>query len=164
MIKKNWLLIFVALVLAGVYVVYFTDWFKPKIIHITSTKLRINRINRFRNPRFFANASADSATIPVAFKFERSYKLTELKVVALDEWLTNKNCLPFWHLIADTNSVPSPLIFTYGKDIFGMKSYVPGARAEPLQAGVKYRLFVTDGSAKGEHDFQPVANPASTGP
>jgi hypothetical protein len=161
MIKKNWLLIFVALVLAGVYVVKFTDWFKPKIIHITSTKLRINR---FRNPRFFTKTSADLATIPVAFKFERSYNLTELKVVALDEWLTNKNCLPFWHLIADTNSVPSPLLFTYGQDLSGMKSYVPGARAEPLQPGVKYRLFVTAGSAKGEHDFQPVANPASASP
>ena len=41
-----------------------------------------------------------------------------------------------------------------------MKPEVPGARAQPLQPGVKYRLFVTDGSAKGQHDFQPVAKPA----
>jgi hypothetical protein len=86
-------------VLAGVYVVYFTDWFKPKIIHITSINARTSRIIRVR-------ANAGFGQFPVIFKLGRPYKLTELKVVALDEWQTNKNCLPLWHLIAGTNSVP----------------------------------------------------------
>ena len=34
--KKNYILIAIALVLAGVYVVYFTDWFQPKIIQIAT--------------------------------------------------------------------------------------------------------------------------------
>jgi hypothetical protein len=164
MTKRNWFLIFIALAMAGVYAFYFTGWFKPKIIHIS----HISRVVRTRrlNPGFLGRlaslangAAADSAVVPVTFKLERSYKLTELKVLNLDEWQTNKNCLPVWHLIADTNSVPINPMFTYGQNIPGMKSYVPGEFAEPLRPGVKYRLFVTDGSAKGEHDFQPVAAP-----
>jgi hypothetical protein len=153
MTKRNLVLIFTALVLAGVYVFYFTDWFKPKAIHITHT----SRIIRYR--RYIA---ADSTTIPITFILERPYKLTEIKVVALDEWQANKDCLPLWHLIADTNSVPITEPFFYGQRIRGMKSEVPGANAQPLQPGVTYRLFVTDGRAKGEHDFQPVANPGAT--
>jgi len=48
-------------------------------------------------------------------------------------------------------------IFLYGQHIRGMKPEVPGARPEPLQPGVTYRLFVKSGSATGQHDFQPVA-------
>ena len=150
MTKRNWVLISVAVVFAAVYGFYFTDWFKPKIIHITSINARTNRTIR---------ANAGSATVPVTFKLGRPYKLTELKVVDLDEWQTNKNCLPLWHLIADTNSVPVERPFNYGQRIPGMKPEVPGEHAQPLQPGVKYRLFVTDGSAKGQHDFQPVARP-----
>ena len=47
MTKKNWLMIIVLLALAGVYIFYFTDLFKPKIIHITSTSRAIR--SRFRN-------------------------------------------------------------------------------------------------------------------
>ncbi|HEX3857453.1 MAG TPA: hypothetical protein VHY30_09175 [Verrucomicrobiae bacterium] len=150
MIKKNWLLIFTALALLGIYVFCFTGWFNPKIIHIISHNARTARTR---------NRNADSATVPILFALGRPYKLTELKVVALDEWQTNNRCLPLWHLIADTNSAPIDRPFYYGQRIPGMKSEVPGARAQPLQPGVKYRLFATDGSAKGEHDFQPVAKP-----
>jgi hypothetical protein len=148
MTKKNWLLISVALVLAGVYAYYFTNWFTPKVIHIASHNVRNTR----------AIAKTDS-TVPVTFKLGRPYKLTELKVVALDEWQTNNNCLPLWHLIADTNSAPITKPFNYGQKIPGMKSDIAGAHAQPLQAGVKYRMLVTDGSFKGQHDFQPVAKP-----
>jgi hypothetical protein len=152
MTKKNWLLVFVALALAGTYIFYFTNWFAPKIIHISSINARVIR----------ANAKTDSTTIPVTFKLGRPCKLTEIKVVALDEWQTNKDCLPLWHLIADTNSVPIERPFNYGQRIPGMKPEIPGEHARPLQPGVKYRLFVTDGTAKGEHDFQPVAKPGAT--
>jgi hypothetical protein len=149
MTKKNWLLVSFALVLAGVYAFYFTNWFTPKVIHIASHNARATR----------ANVKTDSATVPVTFKLERPYKLTELKVVALDEWQTNKNCLPLWHLIADTNSAPITKPFNYGQKIPGMKPDIAGARAQPLQPGVTYRMFVTDGSVKGQHDFQVIAKP-----
>jgi hypothetical protein len=151
MIKKNWFLISVALLLAGVYAICFTGWFTPNIIRVKSINARTSRAVRA------GNRNDSTATIPILFKLGRPCKLTELKIVGLDEWQTNKNCLPLWHLVADTNSTPIGQPFYYGQRISGMKSEVPGARAQPLQAGVKYRLFVTDGSAKGEHDFQPVA-------
>ena len=37
-----------------------------------------------------------------------------------------------------------------------MKSNVAGMSPEPLQSGVTYRLLVTAGSAKGQHDFEIV--------
>jgi hypothetical protein len=141
MTKKNWLII-VLVVLAGVYVFCFTDWFKPKVIHIASTNARTSRAN------------AASTTVPVIFKLGRPYNLTEIKVVNLGEWQTNKNCLPLWHLIADTNSVSLERPFYYGQRIRGLKPEVPGAHAQPLQPGVAYRLFVTAGKANGQHDFE----------
>jgi len=169
MTKKNWLLIFVALALAGIYVFYFTNWFTPKVIRISHVNRDLGNRYRFRQSASFlgrlanlangANPAAESPTVPVTFILQRSYKFTELKVVALDEWQTNKNCLPLWHLVASTNSVPVRLMFGYGQNIPGMKPAVPGALAQQLEPGVKYRIFVTDGSAKGQHDFQPVAKP-----
>ncbi len=144
-----------AVVLAVVYAIYFTGWFQPKIIHIVSTNARVNRVSRGRS------SPADSPTVPIIFKLGRPCKLTELKVVALDEWQTNKSCLPLWHLVAGTNSVPITRPFYYGDYLPGMKPEVSGLRAQPLQPGVQYRLFVTDGSARGEHDFKPIARPDS---
>ena len=151
--KKNWFLLIVVAVLAIVYAICFTEWFRPKTIHVTSINARVNRGLSARN------FTADAPTVPVIFKLGRPVKLTELKVVVLDEWQTNKNCLPLWHLVGKTNSVPISRPFYYGDYLPGMKPEVPGLRAQPLQPGVKYRLFVTAGSAKGEHDFQPVALP-----
>jgi len=151
MTKGSRLLISVALVLAGAYVFFFTNWFAPKVIHITSTNARSVKVR--------ANAALP-ATVPVNFKLGRPYKVTEIKVVTLDEWQTNHDCLPLWHLVADTNSAPITKPFTYGQKITGLKPAVAGTIAQLLQPGVKYRMFITDGTAKGEHDFQPVAKPA----
>jgi hypothetical protein len=143
MTKRNWVLISLALALAGVYIFCFTDWFKTKTIHITSTNARVNRVIRAGN----------SATIPVIFKFERPYELTELKVVDLDDFQTNKLAEPLWHLVSDSGSDDVDQFF-YGGNIDGMDPAVEGARPEPLQPGVTYRLFVTAGKIKGWHDFK----------
>jgi hypothetical protein len=149
MTKKNCLMMIVLIALAGVYVFYFTDWFKPKIIHISHTSRAIRM--RFRN-----NNTASPSTVPITFGLEPQCKPTEIKVVPLAAWQTNQNVMPVWHLIADTNSVPIK-IFAYGQRIRGLKPEVPGAHAEPLQPGVTYRLFVTAGKAKGQHDFEVKA-------
>jgi hypothetical protein len=175
MTKRNWFLIFIALALAGAYAFYFTNWFTPQTIHITSISRNIRE--RRANPAFSGkpangHAADDSAVVPIFFKLGRPCKLTELKVVNLAEWQANKNCLPLWHLVAGTNSVLITEPFLYGDYIPGsgirpeyyipgMKPEVPGALAQPLQPGVKYRLFVTDGYLKGQHDFQPVAKPTT---
>jgi hypothetical protein len=147
MVKKNWLLVSVVLVLAGVYVFYFTDWFKPKSIHITHTSRFIRGVRR-------AGQGNNSVTVPVIFTFEREYEFTEIKVVPLDAFQTNKLALPVWHLVSDSGSDGLDHFF-YGENIDSMDSAVPGAQAEPLQPGVTYRLFVTAGKIKGWHDFQP---------
>jgi len=151
--KKNLVLIAVALVLAGVYAIYFTDWFKPKIIQISHIS---------RNMRFGRRPAQKEipATVPITFGFNQGYRFSEIKVVPVAALETNKDAHPVWHLISDSNSVPMKFFF-YGQRLQGMKPAVAGMRPEPLEPGVSYRLFVKSGSAKGQHDFQPVANPAA---
>jgi hypothetical protein len=147
MTKKNSILIALVLVLAGVYIFFFTNWFKPQTIKI----YHASRAMRGLRP-----GAAKSDILPVTFGFQRDLELTEVKVIPLAGLETNKDALPIWHLISDSNSVPIKLFF-YGQRIRGMKPEVPGARPEPLQTNVVYRLFVTAGSARGQHDFQAVA-------
>ena len=132
--------------LAGVYVFYFTDWFKPKIIHISHTSRAIR--SRFGN-----KAGVNPEMVPITFGVEPQCTVTEIKVVPLAAWQTNQNTLPLWHLVASSNAAPVKM-FSYGQRIRGLKPEVPGAHAEPLQPKVTYRLFVTAGSAKGQHDFE----------
>ncbi len=144
MTKKNWLMTIVLVVLAVVYVFYFTDWFKPKIIQITHTSRAFGR-----RP----GATADPAMRPITFSLEPPSRITELKVVPLAAWQTNQNTLPLWHLVASSNAAPVK-IFVYGQRLRGLKPAIAGTRAEPLQPNVTYRLFLTAGKAKGQHDFE----------
>jgi len=149
MTKRNWMLIFFAVVLAGVYVFYFTDWFKTKTIHITDTSRSINRY-------YLRGQKNNSATLTVIFTFEREYEFTEVKVVRLDAFQTNKLAEPLWHMVSDSGSDDASH-FLYGQQIGGMDPAIEGAEPEPLQPGVTYRLFVTAGKIKGWHDFQAKA-------
>jgi hypothetical protein len=152
MTKKNWILIAVLLALAGIYVVYFTDWFKPKIIQISYT----SRPERPHLRRRAGRMASHSDTDPVMFGLDHAYKLTEIKVVPLAEWQTNHDAVPIWHLVS--NSHPDPVkIFGYGWRMRGMKPAVAGAHPQPLQPNVTYRLFVAAGSVKGQHDFEAKA-------
>jgi len=152
MAKKQWLLVGVLLVLAAVYVHYFTTWFQAKAILIHHT-------SRLTNPAARARARAANAEVePVTFGFDEPLQLTEIRVVPLAEWQTNSHALPLWHLVSDSNSVPVTG-FRYGQGIRGMRPEVPGTHAQPLQPNVAYRLFVRSGSLRGQHDFQPAARP-----
>ena len=130
--KKSWILIAVAIVLGVVYLIHFTNWFKPKAILI-SHDARFGRIN---------------------FSFGTAYPLTYIKVVSVSAYESNKYALPIWELKSESNSVPIK-IFSYGQRIRGMQPVVSNARPEPLQPGVAYRLFIESGSHKAEHDFTP---------
>ena len=142
MTKKNWLLIAVAVALAVVYVIFFTDWFKPATVQIFHT----NRAPRGR----FHSAEAMPGLI---FGINRQLQLTDIKVVELSALRTNKNALPLWHLVSDSNSVPVKS-FSYGQTIRGLKPAVAGVRPQPLETNVTYRLFVEAGKVKGQHDFE----------
>ncbi|HZL14368.1 MAG TPA: hypothetical protein VFC85_09540 [Verrucomicrobiae bacterium] len=151
MTKKNGFMLIVLLVLASFYVFYFTDFFRPKTIHIFHTS---------RNTRPGSRAGRDSGeTLPITFGFDRAYQFTEIKVVPLAAWQTNKDTPPIWHLISTSNSIPMRFLI-YGQRIRGMIPEISGARPQSLSPGESYRLFVAAGSAKGRHDFQPVAKPA----
>ena len=91
----------------------------------------------------------------VIFLLSKQLRLTSVRVVYAEDFATNKYPHAIWELNSDSNSVPVK-DFIYGANIRGMKPSVPGAVAETLQPGVKYRLFVEAGSIKGEHEFTPA--------
>ena len=150
--KKSYILIAIALMLAGVYAVFFTDWFQPKTIHI------------FHSSRPVRLARSGPAATRLDFGLGDYYSLTEIKVVPLAALQINKLAQPVWHLVSDDGSDDVNQFF-YGERIRGMDPAVEGARPEPLQPGVTYRLFVAAGKIRGQHDFQlgaPSANKTTT--
>jgi hypothetical protein len=147
MVKKQWILIPVVVLLAGVYVYFFTGWFKPHTIHIFHIARPQSRA------RVGARVAAGSQnTAIVTFGLDSPYRLNEIKVVRLAEWQANHSAQPLWHLISDSNSIPIKA-FPYGLAIRGMKPAIPGSWPQPLETNVTYRLFVSSGSFKGQHDF-----------
>jgi len=145
--KNNFVLVAIALVLAGVYIVYFTSWFRPKTIQISHAS----------RPARFARSGPEATRLN--FGLGGDYKLTEIKVVSLTEWQTNHGVPPVWHLVSDSNSVPVN-VFAYGQRIRGMQPAVSGAQPQPLETNVAYRMFVTAGTIKGQHDFEIGGAPA----
>lgn len=139
---KNWLLILVAVGLAATYGIFFTDWFQPKTVKIFHTSRRMP-----------GRAAQRPGQASLLFALNRPLKLTEVRVVPLAAYQTNQHTLPLWHLVSDSNSVPVKGIF-YGQNIRGLKPAVPGTRAQPLTNNVTYRLLISAGPIKGEHDFE----------
>jgi hypothetical protein len=144
MTRKSWMLIGLMLALAIAYAVFFTNWFRPRTI----------KIYHLTRPRGYAlRTRRNVPTPPITFGLESVYRLTEIEAVPLAAWETNHDVLPIWHLISDSNSVPVKS-FVYGQRIRGMRPATPGTRPQPLRTNVLYRLFVTAGKAKGQHDFE----------
>ena len=146
--RKQWFLLAFAVVLAVVYVWCFTGWFQHRDIHISSTARA--GLARFRGAGTSAN---------VAFRLDREYQLTELKVVPLAAWQTNPAVVPVWYLVGNRKSAPIEF-FRYGQNIRGMKPTVPGVKPGPLEDSVAYRLFVSAGPVKGQHDFWIGSKPS----
>jgi hypothetical protein len=144
MSRKQLLLIALAVVLGGLSLYLNLDRFGKESIQIR---------HRSRPAR---PEDGRSAVEPLFFAFDRSLKLTSLQVIPMREVATNKYPHPIWHLISDSNSVPTE-DFTYGIPIEGMRPAVQGATPDPLEPGVKYRLLIKAGALKLEHDFVPVA-------
>jgi hypothetical protein len=133
--KKSWALVAIAIVLGAVYIIHFSNWFKPKVMLISHNE-RFGRIN---------------------FSLGNAYRLTSLKVVSVTALSSNKYALPVWELKSDSNSVPIK-IFSYGERLRGMKPTVSNAKPESLTPGEPYRLFVEASTLKAEHDFTPSTN------
>ena len=140
------MLIAVAAVLGGFSLYLNKDWFWGD---------RIQIYHRFRPMRVRAGRPADlPAYTAVFFAFSTKLKLTDVKVVPVCELETNKYPHVLWHLLSDSNSLPTKG-FLYGSAVPGMRPAMGGVAADPLEPGVKYRLLVEARSKKGEHDFTP---------
>ena len=114
-------------------------------------------------PRVFRNNRARVPAGPrpwdVVFGFDGRYELTSVEIVPLEEWKTNKDVLPVWHLVSESNSAPVKAIF-YGSGIRGMHPAIKGSRPQSLETNITYRLTVTArGSRDGECNFKLPALP-----
>jgi hypothetical protein len=147
MTKKSWLSLLAVAVLAAVYVIYFTDWFRPKTVEVFHTV----RAMRARGPKAAAQKAAPEKV--VLFGLNRQLALTEVELVVQSEWQTNRHALPLWHLVSNSNSVPVKS-FVYGQMIRGLKPAVLGTRAQPLGTNVVYRLVIKAGPVFAEHVFE----------
>src|SRR5206468_5110303 len=129
------------------------DWFAKDDIQIfhRSRPVRTSVFRRKRAPDPLDNPAIN----PIVFGFDRTLKLTSLKVIPVSDIETNKYPHPIWHLVSDSNSVPTKE-FTYGDSIRGMRPAVKEALAGELEPGVNYRLLIEAGELKAEHDFSPV--------
>jgi hypothetical protein len=144
MTRKTWMLIGLALTLAVVYAVFFAHWVKPGTINIYHVT---------RPSGYAMQTRRNGPAPPITFNLQGDYNLTEIKAVSLAAWQANPNAQPVWHLVADSGTGPVNT-FIYGQTIRGLKPAVPGAQPQPLQPDVVYRLFVTAGKFRGQHDFK----------
>lgn len=151
MTRKVWMLIGLALVLGAASLYLNKDWFAKENIHIydRSRPISASRI-RQRTPD-----PAQAAICPIVFGFNERLKLTSIKVIPISAIETNKYPQPIWHVVSDSNSVPTKA-FTYGQRIPGMRPAIKGSAPAPLEPGGKYRLFVEAGAQKAQHDFVPL--------
>lgn len=147
--KRTPTLVIAALVLAVLYVSYFTDWFGRQSIQII---VQNRPIAQRMDPKKQAEAPP---TFPVSFAFNRKYELTSIKVVKTDDLKSQRFPTPLWHLISDTNSGPTKAM-VYGIAPRGMHPAVEDSQPEPLLPGVSYTLMVEAGKFRGATNFIPT--------
>lgn len=146
---KNGIALTVLLVILGaVYIAYFTDWFSKETIQIIP-QIRPGRASAIPRP------SGAPQVSPVNFALDGKYRLTSVKVVSAEDYATNKYANPLWHLISDSNSVPTKWIL-YGFPIKGMKPAVPRTQPDALAPGVSYILMVEAGKIRSQTNFHTV--------
>lgn len=167
MSKRDWKLLLLAVALGGAYVYFFTDFLRPPRIEIFA------QIRAMGAPMRRGGAGPAADICPVTFNIGQKYELISVKVVEEQDYERSKgSAKALWHLIADTNSLPTKG-FLYGALIPGMKPATPRAKAEVLQTNITYRLFIESvGGLKGTTTFvtkpivrpPPPPDPAATAP
>jgi len=146
MTRKNWMLLGLALGLGAVSLYINSDWFKGENIQIVHRPVQANMARQRK--------SSSPALMPILFNFDRKLALTEVQVFNWAEIQTNKYARPLWHMVSDSNSVPT-LGVVYGSKIPGMRPVRKEAVTDPILPGVKYRLVIHAGSREAQHDFIP---------
>ncbi len=146
MTPKAKLLLALAVVLGAIYVVFFADLFRKENIQIL-VKYTPGRASAIPRPRDAA------AVYPMAFRLNKAYRLTSVKVVNTSDYATNKRALPMWHMVSDSNSAPAQTIVYGAPKIPGMRMAVARTKPQPLEAGVGYTLLLETTKLKGETNF-----------
>ena len=146
MTPKAKLLLAFAAVLGIIYVIFFTDLFRKQHMQIL-VKMTPGRASAIPRPRDWP------PVYPVSFKLNQAYRLKSVKVVKTAEYATNRFAPPLWHMISDSNSAPQHAIVYGAPRIPGMRSAVPRAKPQPLEAGVQYTLVVEAGKLKSQTNF-----------
>ena len=104
----------IATVLAVVYMIYFTDWFRSGTIQIVPT-LRVHGTMKVElEPGM-------TPVYPVAFSFRGKYEFTSVRVVYAEDLATNKYPHALWDLISDRSSKPTEYLI-YGQTPKGMNN------------------------------------------
>ena len=152
--KKTAFQVILLVVLASGGIYWLAGLFKPAKIQILCDIHPPRMLQR--TPR----AASAPPQFDVAFGFDQKCELTDLKVVVLDEWTTNKQAHPLWHMVSSSNAVPTKAVI-YGQWIRGMRAAVLGKHAEPLLPNVTYRLLIEAGSHTGDCDFKLPALPGA---
>jgi hypothetical protein len=136
--KKDvtWILVLVALI--GVSILFNRDRFAKEQMII--------------NPSLRPARRADAAVWPVFFALNDDFRLTSVEVIPFDGDKFNPLGRPVWHLVSDSNSVPTRA-FRYGQPIQGMKPALKGVRPEPLEPDVLYRIRVEAGNVAATTNF-----------
>lgn len=166
--RRAWTLGGVAALLALAYVAVFTDWTSPQPIEIASQIRPVIQPPRFgrrgpRTPDTAADKPADRATEPAAssgvarvtFSLDDRYRLTSVRVFALDA--QGEPARKVWDLTGKSRQLNSLM---YGMNPAGMSpAEGSDAAAAPLEAGVTYQLEVRAGRRLGTHRFRTAAVP-----
>jgi hypothetical protein len=155
--RKEYFLVGLVVVLVGLYVVCFTDWFRPGTLRIEhSTRVLREAWNGAQR----VDSTGKEELGNVSFTLHGTFMLDSVKVVPLAEYLTNKYVPPTWALESGSGSDPVSG-FAYGMNIAGMKPVHQGRTPELLEPGRTYRLIVEAGRVRGEHDFSIGGTPAA---
>jgi hypothetical protein len=99
---------------------------------------------------------AGATVLPIFFTLNTDFRLTSVEVLPLEGTKFNPHALPVWHLISDSNSLPTRA-FIYGQPIRGMKPAVAGTRPDQLTPGTAYRILVAAGKLTASRDFTAQA-------
>jgi hypothetical protein len=145
--KKKILTTSFFLLVAALYLYIYRDAFVRQPIRITHT-LRLRAVMARSRP----NGASRSFPLIPTFTLGKDYRLTSVKVIRLDELQAKGFAHPLWELVADSTSSPTS-VFMYGFAIEGMHTKVADAEPVPLVTNVTYRVLVTAGRYKGQHDF-----------
>lgn len=138
--------------LAGLSFYLNRDAFAPATIQIA------HRMSPWMRPTNPAARRANDLGVPVTFTLNGLYSLTTVKVVVAADMETNKFPHAIWKLVTDSNSVPVST-FNYGNPLRGMRPDIKGARPDPLEPGIAYRLIIVTAANKHtQHDFTVTTN------